>query len=63
MEALEALVSLRRVLEAERENYKEKLAAGHKGDDLPGRCQGLKWAIEKIGEQIKSVRTRDGDDI
>jgi hypothetical protein len=57
--AYDALASLRKLIAVERENEKEKLALGHgtPEDRLErvGRCKALKWAVDKISEQIKSV--------
>jgi hypothetical protein len=65
-DAYAALVSLRKLLVAERELHKEVMADGRPADkhyELAGRCLALKWAIGKVTEQIKSINgDSDGDD-
>jgi hypothetical protein len=65
LEAQEALESLRKFVRAQRELHKEELAAGHSNSpEIVGRCKALKWAIDKISDQIKSLigGKYDGDD-
>ena len=63
-EAAQALHSLRKLLTAAREDRKEELAAGRPPEEmqrLVGHCKGLKYAIDKISEQIKSIGEEDDD--
>lgn len=53
--AAEALDSLRTVVRTKREILKEKLANGHKQEDLPGQCIAYREVIEAITSQIKSI--------
>lgn len=65
LETTRALDSLRKLVLAEREQYKEKLAAGHaNAPEIVGRCKALEWVAQRIAEQIKSANqgADDGDD-
>ncbi len=65
-DAYSALDSLRSMLHVEREELKERMANGlDKEDDYrtyAGRCKGLKHAIARISEQIKSLNGGTDDD-
>ena len=57
-EAYPALTSLRTMLKAHREEFKEQMAAGRSEDkywELVGQCKALAWMIEKVGAQIKNI--------
>lgn len=65
MEGLESLLSLREMIRVEREGLKEKLANPIKDpmerERVAGQCIAHAWTIDKISQQIKSLRG-DNDD-
>jgi hypothetical protein len=65
MEGYQYLASLRTMLKARREEFKEKLARPiedpMKRERMVGECVALEWTIEKVSEQIKSINSGDDD--
>lgn len=62
-EAREALGSLRRMILAERELQKERLASGNTNYlEIVGRCKALEWVAGKILDQMKSDNQGASDD-
>lgn len=63
VDAYTALVSLRQMLTVERQEALERIGSASAGnpenEQRIGRCKALKWTIEKINEQIRSI---NGDD-
>ena len=60
-DAYNALTSLRAMLVSHREEFKEKLACGSSNvvdaskEQTVGQCKALKWTIDKINEQVRSI--------
>lgn len=62
-EAREALGSLRRMIQNERELQKERLASGNTNyPEIVGRCKALEWVADKILDQMKSDNQGASDD-
>jgi hypothetical protein len=61
--AYDALASLRKMLIAERQATLERIAeAKIEPPEGIGRAKALKWTIEKVSEQIKTLGDNTGDD-
>lgn len=59
----DALASLRKLLAAERQAVLERIVDGKlESAEGIGRAKALKWAIEKISEQIHTLGDDKGDD-
>lgn len=65
MEGYKYLASLRTMLIARREEFKEQLARPMaeplKRERHVGECMALEWTIEKLNEQIKQLNAGDDD--
>lgn len=61
--AYDALASLRKLLALERQATLERIVDGKtESAEGIGRAKALKWVLEKLQEQIKSLGEDKGDD-